>query len=74
MPKIVSLQLDDHSVKCHLGVVENVLVNVSKFYFLAKFYVLEMDSHIKLLIILGRPFLATEEALIDMNKGKWPLV
>ena len=66
----VSLQLADRSIKHPSAILEKVLVNVDKFYFPADFYVLAMDSEIELPIILGRPFLATRAALIDVNRGK----
>ena len=70
MSTTISLQLTDHSIKHPLGVMENVLVKVGKFYFLANFYVLEMDDAFKSPLILGRQLLATRGALIDVGKGK----
>ena len=66
---MVSLQLADRSIKWLRGIVENVLIKVDKFVFPADFIVLEMEEDIEVPIILGRPFLATARALIDVSEG-----
>lgn len=66
---MVSLQLADRSIKFARGIVENVLIKVGKFVFPADFIVLEMEEDIEVPIILGRPFLATARALIEVSKG-----
>nr|GEX80913.1 hypothetical protein [Tanacetum cinerariifolium] len=45
-----------------------------QFIFLVDFVVLEMDEDELVLIILGRPFLATTRAVIDVHKGKLSLI
>src|SRR5262249_51816481 len=50
------------------GIVENILVRVDKFLFLVDFVVLDMDESFKTPLILGRPFLATAKALIDVEQ------
>ncbi|XP_019154250.1 PREDICTED: uncharacterized protein LOC109150722 [Ipomoea nil] len=69
-PTTISLQLADRSVKYPLGVVEDILVKVSKFYFHADFLILDMGSDTDTSLILGRPFLLTGGVLIDMPLGK----
>ena len=53
--------------------VEDVLVQVEKFYYLVDFIVLDMDPVAKgtnyVPIILGRPFLATSNAIINCRNG-----
>ncbi|KAH9792938.1 hypothetical protein KPL71_004353 [Citrus sinensis] len=66
----VTLQLADRSIKYPRGIVEDVLVKVDKFIFPADFIVLDMAEDIELPLILGRPFLATGRALIDVQEGK----
>ncbi|XP_038875019.1 uncharacterized protein LOC120067541 [Benincasa hispida] len=51
------------------GVVEDVLVKVGDFIFLANLVVLDMEEA-KIPIILGRPFLATSRDLIEVYDGK----
>ncbi|GJS23772.1 reverse transcriptase domain-containing protein [Tanacetum coccineum] len=72
-PTRMSIQLADRSIKYPIGVSENLLVKVSKFIFLVEFIVLEIDEDELVLIILGRPFLATARAVIDVHEGKLSL-
>ncbi|GKC92066.1 DNA-directed DNA polymerase [Tanacetum coccineum] len=72
-PIKMSIQLADRSIKYPIGVCENLLVKVSKFIFLVDFVVLEMDEDELVPIILGRPFLATARAIIDVHEGKLSL-
>ncbi|XP_021750418.1 uncharacterized protein LOC110716092 [Chenopodium quinoa] len=69
-PTRISLQLADRSVKFPLGVLEDVPLRVGKFFIPCDFVVMEMDEDVNVPIILGRPFLATAGAIIDMKKGK----
>ena len=69
-PTTISLQLVDRSIKYPKGVIEDVLVKVDKFIFLADFIVLDMDEDNKIPLILGRPFLTTGRTLIDVQQGK----
>ena len=62
----VSLQLADRSVKYPLGVIEDVLVKMGKFIFPVDFIVLDMKKDREVPLILGKPFLATGRALIDV--------
>ncbi|XP_050915396.1 uncharacterized protein LOC127130431 [Lathyrus oleraceus] len=50
--------------------LENILVRIGQFYIPTDFVIMDIkeDSHIP--IILGRPFLATAGAIIDVKKGK----
>ncbi|XP_024031086.1 uncharacterized protein LOC112094464 [Morus notabilis] len=72
-PASVVLQLADRSIKRPRGIVEDVLLQVDKFYYPVDFLVLDtqfvvnMESSIP--IILGRPFLATTNALINCRNG-----
>ena len=62
-PTTISLQLADRSYQQQRGVIENVLVKLEKFIFLADFVILDMEEDDKVPIILGRPFLATGKSL-----------
>ena len=53
--------------------IEDVLVKVDKLIFLTDFIVLDMEEDKEIPIILGRPFLATSGALIDVQKGELKL-
>ena len=65
-PTTVTLQLVDRSLKHPRGVVEDVLVKVDKFIFLADFIMLDMEEDKEISIILAIPFLATGRAMIDV--------
>ena len=53
--------------------IEDVLVKVDKFIFPADFIVLDMEDDKEIPIILGRPFLATGRAMIDVQRGELKL-
>ena len=53
--------------------IEDVLGNVDKFIFPTHFIGLDMEEDKEILIILGRPFLATGRAMIDVHKGELKL-
>ncbi|XP_012844345.1 PREDICTED: uncharacterized protein LOC105964366 [Erythranthe guttata] len=65
----MTLQLANRSLKYPDGIVEDVLVKVDKFILPVDFVVLEMPEDDEAPIILGRPFLATGKAMIDMELG-----
>nr|GFC33330.1 reverse transcriptase domain-containing protein [Tanacetum cinerariifolium] len=52
------------------GVAENVFVKVGKFYFPADFVILDFVADRRVPLILGRPFLSTAHALIDVYEGE----
>nr|GFB34438.1 hypothetical protein [Tanacetum cinerariifolium] len=52
------------------GVAENVFVKVGKFYFPADFVILDFVADPRVPLILGRPFLSTAHALIDVYEGE----
>ena len=68
-----TLQLADRSLVHPLGVVEDLLVKVGKFILTDDFIILDMEEDERIPIILGRPFLATGRALIDVQKGELKL-
>ncbi|KAL0434871.1 UNVERIFIED_CONTAM: hypothetical protein Sradi_0195000 [Sesamum radiatum] len=71
-PTIITLQLADRSIK-YRGIVEDVLIKVGKFIIPVDFIVLDMEEDVNMPLILGRPFLATSRALIDVQKGQLTL-
>ncbi|XP_062117505.1 uncharacterized protein LOC133831276 [Humulus lupulus] len=72
-PTTVILQLEDRSVKHPRRIIEDVPVKVDKFIFPADFMVLEMEEDEDVPIILGMQFLASGQALIDVQKGELKL-
>ncbi|KAL1364163.1 hypothetical protein AAHE18_03G198300 [Arachis hypogaea] len=69
-PTRICLQLADGSIKYPSGVIEDMIVRVGPFAFPTDFVVLEMEEHKSATLILGRPFLATGQTLIDVQKGE----
>nr|GEV61691.1 reverse transcriptase domain-containing protein [Tanacetum cinerariifolium] len=66
----MALELVDRTISKPTGVAENVFVKVRKFYFPAKFVVLDFIAGPRVPLILGRPFLSTAHALIDIYEGE----
>jgi hypothetical protein len=68
----VTLLLADRSIKVLRGIVDDVLVQVDKFIYLVDFVVLDtqpVKTCNSIPVILGRPFLATSNALINCRNG-----
>ncbi|KAL9227914.1 hypothetical protein vseg_003549 [Gypsophila vaccaria] len=65
----ITLQMADRTIKRPLGVLEDVLVKVGKHFIPVDFVVLDIPEDTQIPIILGRPFLSTANAVIDLRKG-----
>ncbi|XP_057719897.1 uncharacterized protein LOC130934335 [Arachis stenosperma] len=70
MPTDVVIRLADKTKKQAIGVVENMLVNVGKYFLPTDFVILYMEESHTHPIILGIPFLATARALINVERGE----
>ena len=72
-PTNITLSLADRSIKIPKGIVEDVLLKVDKFYYSVDFVVLDTEPVAggtnQVPIILGRPFLATSNAIINYRNG-----
>ena len=72
-PTSIILSLADRSIKIPKGTIEDVLIQVDRFYYPVDFVVLDTEpvavgaNHVP--IILGRPFLATSNAIINCRNG-----
>ena len=67
-PTAMTLQMVDRTMEQPEGVLEYVLINVGKFIFPVDFVVMDMEEDTKVPLLLGRPFLATGAALIDVKR------
>ncbi|GKD20715.1 homeodomain-like protein [Tanacetum coccineum] len=65
-PTKLIIELADRTVKRLKGIAKNVLIVIDKFVFPVDFIVLDMPKDIKVPLILGRPFLSTAYAKIDV--------
>ncbi|GJU60609.1 reverse transcriptase domain-containing protein [Tanacetum coccineum] len=72
-PTCMTLELADRSITQPIGIAEDVYVKVGKFQFLADFVVVDFDADPRVPLILGRSFLKTGRALIDVYKGELTL-
>ncbi|XP_024314490.1 uncharacterized protein LOC112270692 [Brachypodium distachyon] len=68
----LTLQLADRTLRKPAGVLLDVPIIVNQFAYPVDFIVLGMEDKTEA-VILGRPFLATAGALIDVQKGKLTL-
>ena len=62
------LQMADITMAQLEGILEDVLIKVGKFIFPMDFMVIDMEEDKKIPLLLGRPFLATGAALINVKK------
>ncbi|GJY67026.1 reverse transcriptase domain-containing protein [Tanacetum coccineum] len=66
----MSLELADRSIQYPRGIIKNVLIKVDKFVLSIDSVILDMPEDSRVPIILGRPFLATARAMIDVFNKK----
>nr|GEU38806.1 reverse transcriptase domain-containing protein [Tanacetum cinerariifolium] len=69
----MTLELADRSISHPVGVAEDVFVKVGTFHFPADFVVVDFDADPRVPLILGRSFLKTGRALIDVYEGELTL-
>ena len=65
----LNLHLADSTIKKPMGRINNVLIVANRKYVPVDFIVLDIDCNPSCPIILGRPFLRTIGAIIDMKEG-----
>nr|GEV03729.1 reverse transcriptase domain-containing protein [Tanacetum cinerariifolium] len=65
-PTRMTLKLADRSITRPKGVAEDVFVKVGKFHFPTDFVIVDFEADPRVPIILGRSFLRTGRALIDV--------
>ncbi|XP_058723133.1 uncharacterized protein LOC131594947 [Vicia villosa] len=66
----ISLQLVDRSVNYPMGILEYILVKIGQLYIPTDFVVMDIKEDEEIPVLLGRPFLSTVGAIIDVKKGK----
>nr|GFB59887.1 reverse transcriptase domain-containing protein [Tanacetum cinerariifolium] len=72
-PTCMTLKLADRSVSKPLGIAKDVSFKVGVFHFPADFMVVDFEPDPRVPLILGRCFLKTSRALIDVHKGELTL-
>ena len=66
-PTAMCLQLADQSLRYPAGIAEDIPVRIRNFLVPIDFVVLDMETDVKTLLILGPPFLSTAKANIDVG-------
>ncbi|GJT50279.1 reverse transcriptase domain-containing protein [Tanacetum coccineum] len=69
-PTCMTLELADRSISEPIGITEDVYVTLGKFQFPADFVVVDFEPDPRVPLILGRCFLKTSHALIDVFEGE----
>ncbi|GJU65568.1 reverse transcriptase domain-containing protein, partial [Tanacetum coccineum] len=69
----MTLELATRTIDVPEGIVEDVFVRVGKFTFPADFVVVDYEVDPRVPLILGRPFLRTTHALVDVHGEKLTL-
>ncbi|KAK4713568.1 hypothetical protein R3W88_019475 [Solanum pinnatisectum] len=64
------LLMADRSIKHPVGILCDILVKVDRFIFSTDFFILDCEIDAEIPIILGRTFLATGRALVDVESGE----
>nr|GFB48839.1 retrovirus-related Pol polyprotein from transposon 17.6 [Tanacetum cinerariifolium] len=72
-PTCMTLELADRSVSKPFGIAKDVSFKVRIFHFPADFVVVDFEPDPRVPLILGRCFLKTSRALIDVHKGELTL-
>nr|GEW01732.1 hypothetical protein [Tanacetum cinerariifolium] len=71
LPELIStrmtLELANRAICTPAGIAKDVFVPVGKFTFPADFVIVDYESDPRVPLILGRPFLRTDHALIDVH-------
>ncbi|GJX41153.1 ribonuclease H-like domain-containing protein [Tanacetum coccineum] len=62
----LTVELTDRILKHPKGIAKNVLVGIGKFVFLIDFIILDMPEDVNVPLILGRSFLSTAHAKVDV--------
>nr|XP_016484292.1 PREDICTED: uncharacterized protein LOC107804868 [Nicotiana tabacum] len=63
-PTTMKLLMTYRTLKKPLGAIDDILIKVDRFYFPADFVILDCEMDVEILIILGRPFLATGQSYL----------
>ena len=72
-PTAMTLQMADITLAQPEGILDDVLIKVGRFIFPMDFVVIDIKEDKQVLLLLGRPFLATRATLTDVKKGELTL-
>jgi hypothetical protein len=66
VPSSLHLQLADQLIRLLMGIMDDILVRIRNSFVHVDFVILKMDIYHQIPLILGRPFLSTTGATIDV--------
>ena len=69
-PTTMFVQLADSLIRYPERIIKNMLVQVRDSFILANFVVMDIEGDLGVQLILGRPFLRTARARIDVGRGE----
>jgi hypothetical protein len=69
-PTSMCIQLADQSIRHPVGIAKNISIKIRDFFVPVEFIILDMQPDSKVSLILGRPFLSTANAHIDVGVGE----
>nr|GEU31197.1 hypothetical protein [Tanacetum cinerariifolium] len=70
IPTKLIVELANRTVKRLKRIAKNMLIGIDKFIFLVDFIILDIPEDFKTPLILGRPFLSTAHAVVNLFKAK----
>ena len=69
-PTTMLVQLADSFVRYPEGIAKHIFVRLRYSFILADFVVMDMEGNLGVDLILGRPFLRSAKARIDVGRGE----
>ncbi|XP_071729215.1 uncharacterized protein [Rutidosis leptorrhynchoides] len=69
-PTKIRIRLANHSFDTAIGIAEDILVSIDSLVFPVDFVIMEMKEDLQVPLILGRPFLATSDTIILVQRNQ----
>ncbi|XP_071727591.1 uncharacterized protein [Rutidosis leptorrhynchoides] len=69
-PTHIRIRLANHSYDTAISIAEDILVSIDTLVFPVDFVIMEMKEDLQVLLILGRPFLATGDTIILVQRNQ----
>ncbi|XP_071714353.1 uncharacterized protein [Rutidosis leptorrhynchoides] len=69
-PTRIRIRLANHSFDTAIGIAEDILVSIDSLVFPVDFVIMEMKEDLQVPLILGRPFLATADTIILVQRNQ----
>ncbi|XP_071688090.1 uncharacterized protein [Rutidosis leptorrhynchoides] len=69
-PTRIRIRLANHSFDTTIGIAEDILISIDTLVFSVDFIIIEMKEDLQVPLILGRPFLATADTIILVQRNQ----